>query len=104
VLQANGAAQLPSFPLLGYRVEWRMADRDGRLIGQGSQVLPDLSQPFTLQGQWPAEKALVAASLRLRVLAPDGAQALDNQLDYAALRLGAAPYPGETSQPAPPAR
>lgn len=98
VLQANGATQLPSFPLLGYRAEWRMMDRDGRLIAQGAQEMPTLSTPFTLQGRWPAEQRLVAATLRLRVFAPDGALALDTRLDQAALRLGAAPFPaiGET--------
>jgi len=94
-LQANAATQLPSYPLLGYRAEWRMQDRDGRLIGQGVQTLPDLAAPFTLQGRWPAEKQLVAARLQLRVLAPDGATALDTTLDHAALRLGAAPYPAD---------
>lgn len=95
VLQANGAAQLPSYPLLGYRAEWRMTDRDGRLIGQGAQGLPDLAAPFTLQGRWPAEKGLPAATLRLRVVAPDGALALESRLEQAALRLGAAPFPAE---------
>jgi beta-glucuronidase len=103
VLQANGATQLPSYPLLGYRADWRMMDRDGRLIGQGSQVMPDLSAPFTLQGQWPAEKSLVAATLNLRVFAPDGALALDTRMDQAALRLGAAPYPADATPPATPA-
>ncbi|MCE4553913.1 glycoside hydrolase family 2 protein [Roseateles cellulosilyticus] len=94
-LQANAPTQLPSYPLLGYRAEWRMLDRDGRLLGQGTQELPDLSSPFTLQGRWPVQKDLVAARLRLRVFAPDGAQALETQLDQAALRLGAAPYPAD---------
>ena len=103
VLQANGAAQLPSYPLLGYRAEWRMTDRDGRLIGQGAQGLPDLAAPFTLQGRWPAEKGLPAATLRLRVVAPDGALALESRLEQAALRLGAAPFPAE-AKPAPASR
>jgi len=99
-LQANAPTQLPSYPLLDYRAEWRMLDRDGRLIGQGAQTLPDLATPFTLQGAWPAEKQLVAARLQLRVLAPDGAIALDTALDQAALRLGGALYPAAPAAPA----
>jgi len=102
-LQANSHQQLPSYPLLGYRAEWRMLDRDGRLIGQGTQALPDLAAAFTLQGAWPAEKHLVAATLRLRVLAPDGTEAFASRLEFAALRLGAAPYPAEPAKAATPA-
>jgi beta-glucuronidase len=102
-LQANSHQQLPSYPLLGYRAEWRMLDRDGRLIGQGTQALPDLAAAFTLQGAWPAEKHLVAATLRLRVLAPDGTEAFASRLEFAALRLGAAPYPAEPAKAAAPA-
>ncbi|HEV6967047.1 glycoside hydrolase family 2 protein [Roseateles sp.] len=100
-LQANAPTQLPSYPLMGYRAEWRMLDRDGRLIGQGAQTLPDLATPFMLRGRWPAEKELVAARLRLRVLAPDGNAALDTTLDHAALRLGAASYPADAPAMAP---
>jgi len=45
----------------------------------------------------------VAATLNLRVIAPDGAVALDSRLEQAALRLGAAPYPADATPPATPA-
>lgn len=93
VLQRNAATDLPSYPLRGHRVEWRLQDRDGARVAEGAQPLPDLEAPFVLQGTWPARKDLTDAVLRLRVLAPDGAVTLETRLEPTALRFGSAVYP-----------
>lgn len=93
VLQRNAVTQLPSYPLQGYRAEWRLQDRDGRRVFEGSQPLPDLDAPFVLQGAWAARKDLTDAVLRLRVWAPDGAVALDTRLDVATLHFNSTVLP-----------
>jgi beta-glucuronidase len=94
VLQRNAITQIPSYPLAGYRAEWRMLDRDGVHLGEGSQALSDLDTPFTLNGAWPVAENLKEATLRLRVIGPDGTQVLERELPYNTLRFGASPYPG----------
>jgi len=94
VLRRNPITQIPSYPLAGYRAEWRVSDRDGEHLGEGSQALPDLDKPFTLNGTWPAPANLKEATLRLRVIGPDGTLVLEQQLPYNALRFGSSPYPG----------
>jgi len=94
VLRRNAITQIPSYPLAGYRVEWRMLDRDGVHLGDGAQPLPDLEAPVTVDGAWPAPKALKEATLRLRVVGPDGTLVLEQELAYNTLRFGAAPWPG----------
>ena len=94
VLRRNAITQIPSYPLAGYRAEWRVLDRDGMHLGEGSQALPDLDAPFTLNGAWPVPKDLKEATLRLRVLGPDGTLVLEQLLPYNTLRFGASRYPG----------
>ena len=94
VLRRNAIAQIPSYPLAGYRAEWRMLDRDGVHLGEGGQVLPDLDTAFTLSGAWQVPRNLNEATLRLRVIGPDGTLVLERELRYNTLRFGASPYPG----------
>jgi beta-glucuronidase len=103
VLRRNPITQIPSYPLLGYRAEWRVLDRDGAHIGEGSQALPGLDSPFTLSGTWPVPENLKEATLRLRVIGPDGTLVLERQLSYNTLRFGASPYPGNGEASLPPA-
>ncbi len=103
VLRRNPITQIPSYPLAGYRAEWRMSDRDGVHLGEGTQVLSDLDKPFTLNGAWPVPGDLKEATLRLRVIGPDGTLVLEQQLPYNTLRFGAAPYPGNGEASLPPA-
>ncbi len=103
VLQRNPITQIPSYPLAGYRVEWRMVDRDGVHLGDGARVLADLQAPATLEGEWPAAKGLKEATLRLRVIGPDGTLVLEQQLGYNTLRFGASPWPGNGEASLPPA-
>ena len=103
VLRRNAITQIPSYPLAGYRAEWRMLDRDGVHLGEGGQTLPDLDVPFTLNGTWPVSVNLKEATLRLRVTGPDGSLVLEQQLPYNALRFGASPYPGNGEASLPPA-
>jgi len=103
VLRRNAITQIPSYPLAGYRVEWRMLDRDGVHLADGDRDLADLDAPVTLDGAWTAARDLKEATLRLRVLGPDGTLVLEQRLDYNTLRFGAAPWPGDGEASLPPA-
>jgi beta-glucuronidase len=64
-------AQMPSYELRGYRLEWEARDHDGTRLAGESKDLPDVGPPARVEGSWPAT---VSREVRLsvRVLRPTG--------------------------------
>jgi beta-glucuronidase len=64
-------AELPSYELRGYRLEWEARDHDGALLASGASELPVIGAPAVVEGAWPATSSR-EIRLALRVLRPTG--------------------------------
>jgi beta-galactosidase/beta-glucuronidase len=65
------STDLPSYDLRGYRLEWEASDHDGALLASGSQALPVVGAPASVEGSWPATRSR-EVRLSLRLLRPTG--------------------------------
>jgi beta-glucuronidase len=63
--------ELPSHDLRGYRLEWDARDHDGTRLAGGTQDLPVIGPPATVEGSWPATSSR-EVRLTVRVLRPTG--------------------------------
>jgi beta-glucuronidase len=64
-------AELPSYELRGYRLEWEARDHDGTLLGSGARELPVIGAPAVVEGSWPRTTSR-EIRLTLRVRRPTG--------------------------------
>ncbi len=80
-------AELPSYELRGYRLEWEARDHDGTLLGSGNTDLPVIGSPATVEGSWPAT-ASREVSLVLRVRRPTGFVAAERSRALVGVALG----------------
>lgn len=78
---------LPSYPLRGYEAVWELRDRDGNLLKQGRQALPDLEQTQTITAIWPKEE-FARETLTLNILDPQGYGVAERALDAVNGRFG----------------
>jgi len=65
------STELPAYDLRGYRLEWEARDHDGTRLAGGTQDLPVIGSPATVEGSWPAT-ASRELRLTVRVLRPTG--------------------------------
>ncbi|MEA1673146.1 glycoside hydrolase family 2 protein [Nitrospirillum sp. BR 11163] len=87
---------LPSYPLVGYRARWIVADDTGAVLARGEQPLDGLDQGAAINARWQPKAG--GAVLTLDVYTPGGVKAGGTTLDYAPLRLGSAHYPPDPTQ------
>lgn len=57
--------EIPSYPLVNYRAEWRLLDANNRIVAKGSKVLPTIGPAQTLTHRW---QVLNTDALRLEVV------------------------------------
>jgi hypothetical protein len=70
-VERRSPAELPSYELRDYRLEWEARDHDGTLLGGSVTDLPVVGAPATVEGQWAAT-ASREVRLTVRVVRPTG--------------------------------
>jgi beta-galactosidase/beta-glucuronidase len=85
------AGALPSYPLIGYGLRWRVVGSDGAVLDAGEAPL-DLAGPATFAKAWTGQDGRNGAHLTLDILTPAGVRAGGGELDYRPLRFGFAPF------------
>ena len=78
----NPLTALPSYPLKDYKIHWEYRDGEGKLLQQGDLTLPDMEQPQTLHADWPADRSIRRATLRLTLLNPRGESQAEDTLNF----------------------
>jgi beta-glucuronidase len=72
--------EIPSYPLRNSLVRWELRDRDGSLLANGEQPLPDLQQATLVRGTWAAGASL-PLHLQITVLDAKGNSEAATALD-----------------------
>jgi beta-glucuronidase len=78
----NALTELPSYPLKDYKIHWEYRDGDGKLLHQGDFALPDMERPQTLHADWPADRSIRRATLRLTLMNPRGESQAEDTLNF----------------------
>jgi beta-galactosidase/beta-glucuronidase len=89
---------LPSYPLIGYGLRWRVVGTDGVVLNAGEAPL-DLSRPATFAQDWTGSDGRNGAHLTLDILTPTGVRAGGGEMDYHPLKFGFAPFAPDTHTP-----
>jgi beta-galactosidase/beta-glucuronidase len=89
------AGALPSYPLIGYGLSWRVVGATGVVLDAGEAPL-DLTHPATFAQDWAGPDGRNGAHLTLDILTPTGVRAGGGELDYRPLRFGFAPFEPDT--------
>lgn len=84
---------LPSYPLRDYLAVWEFRDRDGKLLKQGQQPLPDLEQAQRISAEWTAPADFVKGTLMVKILDPQGEVAAQLSMDVVKGAFGGEPVP-----------
>lgn len=87
----NALGRLPSYPLIGYGLRWRVVGATGVVLDAGEAPL-DLAHPATFAQSWTGQDGRNGAHLTLDILTPAGVRAGGAELDYRPLRFGFAPF------------
>ena len=98
VATPNGVGTLPSYPLVGYGLRWRVIGATGAVLDAGEGPL-DLSHTATFAQSWTGQDGRNGAHLTLDILTPWGVRAGGGELDYRPLRFGFAPFDPDTPTP-----
>jgi hypothetical protein len=69
---------LPSYPLRDYRLSWQLIDADGKAFADGA-VLVDPA-PLSVERDVPARTSRGAFKLVIKLMRPDGSQAMERSL------------------------
>jgi thiol-disulfide isomerase/thioredoxin len=80
---ANAVTELPSYPLHGYQLSWKLLDEHGDLTLTGSQALGDLRTPESVTGTVPRDAAGTKRKLIVTLLRPSGVAAAEQSFSYA---------------------
>lgn len=78
-LKPNGAAELPSYPLRDYRVNWQLVDADNKAFADGG-VLVNPAGPVSVERDVPARTNKGAFKLVIKLVRPDGSPAMERVL------------------------
>jgi len=78
-LAPNGEQEMPHYPLNGYRVTWQLTDAENKAFLDGSAIV-NSADPFSADGEVPAHTAKGAFKLVIKLLRPDGSQAMERVL------------------------
>jgi beta-glucuronidase len=70
-VERRPVTELPSYELRGYRLVWEARDHDGTRLAGGTQELPVIGPPATVDGSWPATTSR-EVRLTLRLVRPTG--------------------------------
>ncbi|HLJ86170.1 MAG TPA: glycoside hydrolase family 2 TIM barrel-domain containing protein [Candidatus Angelobacter sp.] len=73
--------ELPSYPLVGYRLEWRVLDQQDKTVAHSSPALAAMGTAQVVTGSWEPKEAK-RFRLELRLLRPRGAVALLQDLTW----------------------
>jgi beta-galactosidase/beta-glucuronidase len=64
-------AEIPSYELRGYRLEWEARDHEGSVLASGSRPLPVIGAPAVVEGSWPPSTTR-EIRVSIRVIRPTG--------------------------------
>jgi beta-galactosidase/beta-glucuronidase len=98
VATPNTAGRLPSYPLVGYGLRWRVVGATGVVLNVGEAPL-DLTHPATFAQSWTGQDGRNGAHLTLDILTPGGVRAGGAELDYRPLRFGFASFDPDSHTP-----
>jgi beta-galactosidase/beta-glucuronidase len=98
VATPNTAGRLPSYPLVGYGLRWRVVGATGVVLNVGEAPL-DLTRPATFAQSWTGQDGRNGAHLTLDILTPGGVRAGGGELDYRPLRFGFASFDPDSHTP-----
>ena len=79
---ANAVTELPSYPLHGYQLSWKLLDEHGDLTLTGSQALGELRTPESVTGTVPRDAAGSRRKLIVTLLRPSGMAAAEQSFSY----------------------
>ena len=80
----NSAANLPYYPLHNYRLLWKILDEKGNSLGAGERRFTDLTGAATVESSMQKAEEGRAFHLSISLLAPNGAVAADQTLEWPA--------------------
>jgi beta-glucuronidase len=86
-VQRRAETELPSYPLVNYRIEWRVADQDWKILAKGEKVLGEIGAPVVLRSDWP-ETRFGEVHLQLSLSTPRGVRAVELDRDWQLPREG----------------
>ncbi|HEV7606069.1 MAG TPA: glycoside hydrolase family 2 TIM barrel-domain containing protein [Steroidobacteraceae bacterium] len=77
-LKPNGEAELPSYPLRDYRLSWQLIDADGKAFADGAVLVNP--EALSIERDVPARTSQGSFKLVIKLLRPDGSQAMERSL------------------------
>jgi beta-glucuronidase len=78
----NSLAELPYYPLRNYRLVWKIVDEKGNSLGAGERSFPELTGAATVEAALQQAEEGRAFHLSVSLLAPTGAVAADQTLEW----------------------